>query len=145
MRARSSGGATKRSAFAMAERNASSSLSARAQSGQVCRCSITAARVCGRSSSSCKASSNSRASSHFIVAFSAFSIHQQGLECRPGTRQPGHHRANRDANDAGNLLVTELLELSEHEDLAKARRQPVKRAVNLAALGLGDSRCLWIG
>jgi len=33
--ARSSGGGTKRSTFAIAERNASSSLSVRAQSGQV--------------------------------------------------------------------------------------------------------------
>src|SRR6478672_9049091 len=145
MRARSSGGASKRSAFLIAERNASSSLSVRVQSGQACECSSTAARVCGTSSSSCKASSNSRASSHFIEAFSAVSVDQKGLERRPGARQPGHYRANRDANDASNILVAQLFELSKHEDLAKVDGQPLKRAVHLAALGFGDSRCFWIG
>src|SRR4029077_1799354 len=145
MRARSSGGASKRSAFAIAERNASSSLSARVQSGQARECSSTVARVWGTSSPSCKASSSSRASSHFIVVISAFSVDQQGLERRTGARQAGHHRANWDANYASNLLVAQLFELSEHQDLAKARWQPLKCAVHLAPLSFRDCCRFWVG
>src|SRR5262245_24841376 len=119
-------------------RRASCAARAAEHDGQERRCVSTAADVAGCNSPSWNASSSSRVSSHFIAAPSILVLDEQRLQLHPCSRQARHHRPDRNAHDFRNLLVRQILKLSQHHDLTQVLRQLLQCGLHIRALDLGQ-------
>src|SRR5213596_1014614 len=69
---------------------------------------------------------------------------QHLFEAPAGARQPRHDRAYGHARHPGDLLVGQLLQLSQHDHLAELRRQLINRAMQRDALALRYHGCFRI-
>src|SRR5215218_3319964 len=96
----------------------------------------TARRRCTRSGSLASAGSS-------CASLSGAADAERLLQMAARTRQSRHHGTDRRAGDARDLLVRQILDLTQHDHLPELGLEPVERQVQLLAIGFRE--CARVG